>query len=996
MNAGVKSDWSATRRVQLGRAFRGQLRGEARFDIASRMLYATDASNYRIEPLGVVLPRDTTDVATTLAIAREQGASLVPRGGGTSLSGQSVGSGLVVDFSKYLHRVLEIDAEQLWAQVEPGVVLGQLNKQLRPLGLQFGPDVATSDRANLGGMIGNNSAGARSLVYGKTIDHVLALDVLLADGTPTTLGAWSEETVARCSQRRDLLGDACRVARRVVTENADAIRARYPKVLRRVSGYNLDALLPPQPFDLSKLIVGSEGTLAVILAAKLRLLPLPARRALAVVHYDSLDDALFSLPAILTTSPSAVELIDQWILDLARASPVYRERIDFLIGTPQAVFLVEYSADSDAEIDIRFAALDDALRGLRHGPILPTRDEKRREYIWSVRKTAMPLLLGMPGERKPVTFVEDTAVAPERLPEFVSRFRDILRRYQTTGSFYGHASVGCLHIRPFLDLRSKTGVKDMEAIAHEVVELVLEFGGALSGEHGDGLCRGYFNPRLFGQKIYQGFIRIKKAFDPHGLLNPGKIVESPPITENLRYAPQVEGSKNHLLPEGSVRVLHSGVDLAEMARGCNGNGLCRRVDTGVMCPSYMATREEEHSTRGRANLLLAAIEGRLSTDTPAGTKFAGHSQKGGDWAVPELGPALDLCLMCKACKTECPSHVDIAKVKVEYLWRRRGGRPATWRDQLLGDVARLGKIGASWVPWSNWLLRSWPVRWWLDRFLGIDARRPLPLYAPRRLSTWFRDHVSICRKPRGRVVLLADCFTDLHQPHVGEMAVKLLEAAGYAVHLAPVCCGRALLSKGFVDEALALARSAAPILESYVNEGMPILGLEPSCLATLRDEWRDLLPGAMTERVAQASSLVETWLAERQTAGACDLPQAPAERFFALYHGHCHQRADGALDGSTRAIDQLAGVDLRVLDSGCCGMAGSFGYEKAHYAVSVAIAEQRLLPALRAAPTATVVAPGFSCRSQIADLANRAALHPVELIHQRLFAESHAIREPDG
>lgn len=967
-------DWSEVRRRSLEKRLAGAIEGEARFDAAARALYASDASIYQIEPLGVVIPRTKADLLTSVAIAMEQRVPLIPRGAGTSLSGQSVGPGLVIDTSKHLNRILETNIAEGWVRVEPGVVLTQLNRHLAPMGRQFGPDVATTDRATLGGMIGNNSAGSRSIRFGKTLDHVEELEVALTDGRTTTFGPISHAELLARKRLSGREGIIYRTVHDVTTASAEEIRARFPKVLRRVSGYNLDRMLPPRPFNLAELFVGSEGTLATLAEARLRIVPAPPARGLAVLHFAKIIDALQSLEAILATKPSAVELFDQMLLDMARKSALYRDRIDFVEGRPAAILLVEYLGDEEADVQAGLASLRKACSA----PLLIVEDPARRERVWNVRKTALPLLMAIPGGRKPIAFVEDTAVAPERLPEFVTRFREILLRHGTDGSFYGHASVGCLHIRPLLDLRRDDDIVRMRQIAEEVVELVIEFEGALSGEHGDGLARSGFNRQLFGDVVYNAFGEVKRAFDPEGLMNPGKIVSAPPMTENLRRAPVA-------MEPDTLFSFEADGGMVEVARRCNGNALCRREGIGVMCPSFMATREEEHSPRGRANLFRALLEGRIEPDRP------------GSIASERLDHALDLCLGCKACKTECPSSVDIAKLKSEYLYQkgRRHGRGR--RDRLMADYRAQAEFGSRFAPFSNWAMRSWPARWLLERLLKLDLRRRLPPFARQPLTSWFRKHKSLCRQAHGKVVLLADCFTNFHEPAIGRDAVSLLELAGYQVFLAPICCGRVMISHGFLEEARALVKRNVERLLPFVEEGTVILGMEPSCLFTLTDDWRDLLPGDETTMIARQARMVEAWLVQRTRWGGTELPAPRQTPMEVLLHGHCHQKAASAVEGTVEAIKTLAGVTPSVLDAGCCGMAGSFGYESGHFEISQSIAEQRLLPALRRSPAACVVAPGFSCRSQIADLGGRRAIHPVQLIRRRIeetAAEPLATVEP--
>ncbi len=961
-------DWNELRRDALRRSLEQNVNGEVRFDTSSRVIYSTDASIYQIEPLGVVIPRTTDALAATVAIAMEHRVPLVPRGGGTSLSGQSIGAGLVIDCSKYLDRVVDLDLEGRTVRVQPGCVLGQLNRRLKPLGYQFGPDVATIDRANIGGMIGNNSAGARSIRYGKMVDNVVAVDVVLTDGTSTRFESLDSHGLRGKATLPTREGEIYRAIDRIVGENAAEIEKRFPKVFRRVSGYNLDALLPPADINLAKLIVGSEGTLATVREATLSIVPLPGHRGIAVLEFADVNAALAGLTSILATNPSAVELIDEMILDLARASETYRSQLDFLVGTPGAILIVEYLDDVPEIVEESGKALADLVAGRKLEHFSFTTNPAKCEQIWSVRKMALPLLLSLPGSRKPTTFVEDTAVDPKRLAEFVIRFREILKRYDTDGSFYGHASVGCLHIRPLLDLATPTGRRGLELIAREVVDLVMEFGGSISGEHGDGLARSCFNPILFGDQIYQAFRAVKRVFDPLGLMNPGKIVDAPPLTENLRsfgaMTTEIESGFKYAGANGALSIVQE----------CNGNGLCRRQNIGVMCPSYVATREERDSPRGRANLLRSALEGSLHQD--------GGESLG--WNSPELGEALDLCLGCKACQSECPSRVDIARLKSEYLHVSRGKSKPSPLDRMLLDYDRLGRWASRFSPFSNMLMRNWLVRRWLYPAMGLNARRRLPAFRRNTLVDWFSQHRCIAKEMHGEIVLLADCFTNFHEPQVGRAAVMLLEMAGYQVHLAPICCGRTMISRGFLDEARTRATEGARRLAYHAELGHPILGLEPSCVLTLTDEWLDLDATGQARDVAAHVHLAESWLAEQIAQEAAFLPKCELDPVDVLVHGHCHQKAAHRLDGTMKSLVELAGVKPRLIDSGCCGMAGSFGYEAGHFEISVDIAEQRLLPTIRENPSLTIVAPGFSCRTQIKDLSSRTALHPMELIRRRV------------
>ncbi|MCI0459968.1 MAG: FAD-binding protein [Gemmataceae bacterium] len=985
------SDFTEFKRQALARHLSQNVQGEVRFDSTTRRLYSTDASIYQIQPLGVVLPKTLADLHAAVQIATEMRVPITPRGGGTSLSGQSIGPGVVIDCSKYLNQILAVDPVGRIARVQPGVILDQLNRHLAPHGLQFGPDVATASRANLGGMIGNNSAGARSLVYGKTNDHVRSLSVLLADGSRAEFSPLSAREWERKASARTFEGSIYRAVPQAVLDSAAEIRRRFPRILRRVSGYNLDLILDqlriaecglrndgassansqsairiPQSAGLVPLVVGSEGTLAVVAEAEVSLVPRPAVRGLLIPHFESLRAALDALAVCLEYGPSAVELLDQMLLDLARGNRSLRDTMAAVQGRPAALFMVEFSGEEPAEVADRVERLTHRLREVPGVTgLVPVLDPALRDPLWSLRSAAVPLLLGLPGDRKPVTFVEDTAVTPERLPEFATRFREVLARHGTDGAFYGHASVGCLHIRPVLNLKDPADVARMRAIMEDITDLVLSFGGALSGEHGDGLARSEWNRKMFGDAVYQAFRRVKHAFDPHGLLNPGKVVDAPPMTEQLRYGPGYSPEEPEVLFDYSAQ--EGFVRSVEM---CNGSGVCRKLQGGTMCPSFRATRDEKDSTRGRANALRLALAGEGPVEGMRGS-----------W-VHEV---LDLCLMCKACKSECPSNVDVAKLKAEFLNSYHQAHPRPLGHRLMARVHGLNRLGAPLAPLVNWLQGRRLVRWLLEKFAGIDRRRSLPPLYFNHFRRWLRRHKSAPGAGwRGRVILLDDCFTTFNEPEVGKSAVLVLEAAGYSVEPAGLtCCTRPMLSKGLLPQARHLIRTQAPALAARVADGTPILGLEPSCLLSLVDEWPELAPSPDTRRIAAVAELADGWLAGQVKAGLCELPlRERAER--CLVHGHCHQKALVGLKGTVEALRLVPGLDVKALDTGCCGMAGSFGFEREHYDLSVAIARLDLLPALEADAQAGVIAPGTSCRHQIKDLAGRRALHPLEVLAGQL------------
>ncbi len=964
-------DFTAVRRDSLIRYLRRSVAGEVRFDDTSRRLYSTDASLYQVEPLGVVVPKTVDDLTATVQIAAELQVPITARGGGTSLSGQSIGPGIVLDCSKYLNRVGEVDVTGRRVRVQPGVVLDHLNREVAKHGLQFGPDVATASRATLGGMIGNNSAGARSVVYGKTSDHVRSLTAVLADGSTATFGPLTTTEYQRKLELRNREGEIYRTAAAVVAEHADEIDRRFPKIVRQVSGYNLLGL-SRSPRSLVPLLVGSEGTLVVTAEADLNLVPRPKARGLLIPHFDSLPAALDATAACLEHGPSAVELLDGMLIDLAREQRSLRRHMAAIRGRPAALLMVEFSGDTEAEVSGKVEKLSRRLQGAAGmTAAVAAVDPALRDPVWDLRRASMPLLYGLPGDRKPVTFVEDCAVAPERLPEFTARFRDILRKHGTDGAYYGHASVGCLHIRPLLNLHDPADVRAMRAITEDVTDLVLAFNGSLSGEHGDGLVRSEWNRKMFGPVVYEAFRRVKRAFDPDGVLNPGKVVDAPAMEENLRVRPGLSVPDPPTVFDYSAQGgFFRSVEL------CNGNGACRKTQGGAMCPSYRATKEERDNTRARANALRLALVGDAEREVGNGP---GRGRgPGNPLAERWVYDVMDLCLSCKACKAECPSNVDLAKLKAEFLQAYYERRPRPLGHLLVKNIDELSPLGARWAGLANWLARRPFARGLLEALAGIDRRRSLPELHRDHLRRWFADRGARGAGRGTKVILLDDCFTTYQEPHIGRAAVEVLERAGCEVELAGVCCGRAMISKGFLTEAQKLARAGVARLAGAAAAGVPILGLEPSCILTLADEWPELVPGPEAKRVAEAAEMAESWIARRVRDNGLSLewPRRPGK---VLLHPHCHQRALVGPGGSADAL-RLTGAEVAVLDAGCCGMAGSFGYEKRHYDLSVAIANLELVPALKADPAATVAATGTSCRHQIKDLTGRRALHPIEVL----------------
>jgi FAD/FMN-containing dehydrogenase/Fe-S oxidoreductase len=951
----------------LAEALGRELRGEVRFDAWTRSLFSRDASMYAIDPLGVVFPYGPDDVAATISVAAEHSVPVLPRGAGTSLAGQTVGRAVVMDLSRHMHGILEIDADAGWARVQPGVVQDDLNRAAGKLGLAFGPDTSTSDRATLGGMIGNNSAGSHSVRYGMTIDHVLALDVVLSDASQARFRPVSPDALGRLGRSETLEGALYRDLPRLVERHRDAIANGFPRFWRRAGGYRLDRLLDDGSFDLARFVVGSEGTLVTVTEALVRLVPAPRHQAIAVGHFRSTEAAIAATEDALACDPAAVELLDRMILDLSRRSIDYAALGSILAGEPDALLFVTFFGDSQAEAVGGLDRLEARWRRHRHGyHILRAVTQAEQAALLKVRKAGLGLLMAASvGTRRPLAFVEDTAVEPVDLPAYVARFRQILDRHGLAAGFYGHCSVGCLHIRPFLDLTKPAEVATMRAVAEEVLELVTEYGGAVSSEHGDGLARSEFNRRVFGDELYEVMRGVKRLFDPEGRMNPGKIVDAPPMTEHLR-------DPNLPLPPPPPTRLRFGVDggMLGAADRCMNIGLCRKGATGTMCPSYMATRDEEHATRGRANALVKALT--------APDPLAALSER-------RLHEILDLCLECKACKSECPLSVDMATLKAEALARYQDIHGVPVRSRLFGAARRLNAAGSAMAPLSNLPGRSRAMRALLHRALGIAARRPLPSFRRDTLLRWFgRRPPPQGPFPRGGVVFLADSFTTFTEPEVGISAIELLERAGWRVRLESAgCCGRASLSKGLLDQAHEMAAGMVARLAPAARQGTPIVGAEPSCLLMLRDDYAALLPGdPVVPVVAAAARLVEELLVEAVESG--DLPMRPDAAVSGrriLFHGHCHQKALVGTAATVRLLQCIPGAEVIEVDAGCCGMAGSFGFEAEHYELSLRIGGLRLFPAVLAEPVDTLLAAtGVSCRQQIAHGAGRPARHPVELV----------------
>jgi FAD/FMN-containing dehydrogenase/Fe-S oxidoreductase len=949
-------------------------------DDLSLGLYATDASMYQMRPLAVVVPIDRDDAFETIRQCAVQRMPLLARGGGTSLTGQSIGEAVILDVSKYLTRILELNLQECWVRVEPGLVCSQLNALLKPHGMHFAPDPATENRANIGGMIANNSAGMRSVRHGMTIDHVLELDLALATGEVLHLTPLNAEQIAAKCGLPGREGEIYRGVRALVEENADEIRRRYPRVIRRSGGYALDALVDAEPWNLAKLICGSEGSLGVILEAKLRLTPLPPHSAVCLAHFATLDASLRAAAPIVAQGPSAVELIDGVILRQARIHPLTRDVCSQIHGDPAAVLVIEVQGDDPRKVAEHIRCIADGLVGRAYA--VPVMSEVRSiQAVWQLRSSALGLMTTVQGTKKPVPYIEDAAVPPEVLADYVSEVLDVCRRHDQPVSMFGHASVGLMHIRPLHDLHVAADIARMKLIQEEVFPLVQKYGGSWSGEHGDGIVRGGFNRRFFGARLYDAFREVKRLFDPEGRMNPGKVIETPPVDSHLRF-------DSGYLPLPVVSLFHFRAQEGMLAavEQCTGVGACRKTLQGVMCPSYAAARDEMHSTRGRANALRLALSGQLGPDA-----MSSH----------EVKAVMSLCLSCKGCKGECPNSVDMARLKAEVLYQHQKQHGVALRSRFFGNLSGLAQLASGFqAPWVNALLHSAPVRGLLSRAMGIDPSRALPLFAGQRLSRWFalrcnRGFFAEQDEANGsgrRVVLFNDTYTEHYLPVVGRAAIEVLEAAGYRVDLVTLGDSqRSAISQGLLDQAKRNGTRLFQRLDALVDDGAPILVCEPSCASALADDLPDLLDdAALASRISARVQMLDHFLEQELVAGHCKLPlknmEPGATRRF-LVHGHCHQKT---LDGgrwTQRLLARIPGAVVEDTEAGCCGMAGAFGYEAEHASLSRKIAGQRLLPRLAAASTGTqVVSNGFSCRHQIADLSEHAPRHVAEVI--RAFCDT--------
>jgi FAD/FMN-containing dehydrogenase/Fe-S oxidoreductase len=941
------------------------VKGEISFDDYTLGIYATDASIFQIMPVALALPLDEEDVISAVNVARKFNVSIVPRGGGTSLGGQAAGPSLIIDFTKYMNRVLEVNVKEKWVRVQPGVVLDELNTFLQQYGLHFAPDPATSSRATIGGMIGNNSSGTKSIIYGITRDHVLETKTLLSDGDILNFKEFHVEDYLQKSAGTDsreyqLINDF----KKIIEENREAIKKAYPKIMRRVQGYNLDSFIETDRWNLSSLITGSEGTLGLILDAKLKLEPLPAHKILCTVHFSDLLECISTVEPILEHKPSAVEIMDEDVVIRARKNLSIAPLTEWIEGNPKGILVVEFFGKSQEEVQQKAEGLVTDLMEKKRGyawPILSAPAAQGK--VWAVRKNGLGLMLGIKGDRKPIPFIEDSSIPIKHLPEYINLVLKFCKERDVPVAMYAHASVGLIHVRPVLNLKEQKDIDNMKAIARHSFDLVKKYGGSISGEHGDGRIRSHFLEEYFGTAVYGAFKQVKNLFDPAGIMNPGVIVDAGPIDANLRYG--VDYKTPDFPTEYRFREDGSFAAAVEM---CTGVGACRQNLVGLMCPSYRATRDEEHSTRGRANALRLAMTGQM----------------GAEWLSSQrLFEIMDLCLSCKGCKSECPSNVDVAKLKGEFLQQYRGKNGTTRRDKFIARSATLAKKMSGWkAPIVNGIQKTMFFRKTMEWWAGIDSRRILPSYARKSFHSWFDSRPGANGQPRKKVVLFDDTYMNYHETSVGISAVELLESCGYQVILARAgCCQRPSISHGFLREAKAEGEKTLRNLKKFVDEGLPIVVCEPGCASALTDDLPDLiddleLGNSMRENIM----MIDVFIENEINKGNIKTDFTSAFKKL-LIHGHCHQKSLYGTTAMERVLSRVPNLEIEVLDSGCCGMAGSFGYEKEHYDLSMKVGEDRLLPAIRGKEETTgVVACGFSCRHQIAHGTGVEAKHWAEVL----------------
>jgi FAD/FMN-containing dehydrogenase/Fe-S oxidoreductase len=932
---------------------------ELKHDYITRLLYSTDASIYQMMPLGVAWPRDTSQVCAAVETAAKYRIPVLPRGGGSSLAGQAIGQALILDFSRYMDQIGSFDPQARTVEVQPGVVLGSLNKWLKTHRLTFGPDPASAERATMGGVLGNNGTGAHSILYGMAHDHLLEAETVLSDGSISRLKAQDNDSLGSLQRKHSLEGRIYREIPGIIDRYRNQIDANFPKTFRSVAGYNLQVLSQQENFNPALLLAGSEGTLGLVTSARLNLVPVPAYRTLYLIQFQELGAALEVVPEILETKPSAVELIDRMLIQLARANPAYRPLLEAIGGNPEAVLAVEYQGEEFNQLTGREKILG------RFGPTTVLLEPDAQAKIWKARKVGLGILQSKPGDAKPTTFIEDAAVPVEHLAAYALELRDFAGEIGVGEmAFYAHASAGCLHIRPQVNLKNTEGLHQMRLLAEKSLALVTKFGGTISGEHGEGFARGEFSRQLFGPELTNAFREVKEVFDPDHLLNPGKIVDPPAMdrADLLRYGPNYQAVYT---PQHTLLSFEDNLGFDGAVEMCNGAGVCRQLDGGVMCPSFQATRDEQHSTRGRSNMLRAAISGKLGPQ--------GLSSR-------EVYSTLELCLSCQACLNECPSTVDMSKLKAEFLYQYYQTRGIPLRSLFFSNIAEVSQLAQPFAFLVNPVLSS-PLGN-LVSLLGIHPERHLPAFAKQTFTSWYAHNGHDPKPTAGdKAVFFYDTYLEYNYPHIGKALVRIFEKAGLdlLVLKGKVDSGRPAYSKGDLKKAQRLARKNLELLAPYAAEGIPVIGCEPSVMVMLKKEYLDLVPGEAARQVASTAMLAEDFLLQQVRSGKVQFEFDSQSRKI-LYHGHCQQKANFGTGSVLELLRLIPNSTVEEVEAGCCGMAGAFGYEKEHYQLSLAIAELGLAPRIReSSPETIICASGTSCREQITHTTERLAAHPLEV-----------------
>ena len=942
---------------------------EVLFDKFSRGMYSTDASIYQIKPIGVVIPKNEEDILGVLNIANEFQVSLTMRGSGTSQCGQTVGAGIIVDVSKYLNRLIKVDVEKQLAVVQPGIFLDQLNSMLKVHGLYFPVDVSTSSIATIGGMAGNNSCGARSIKYGKMVDNVRAINAFLLNGKSMFFGELEKKDYNFDKEwKQKLVKNLFELGNR----EANEVKRRFPKLQRRVGGYNLDVLNSEgnSPINLAHLLVGSEGTLAFSKEIYLGLHPIPEHSVLGVCHFPTFYQAMSATQHIVELSPNAVELVDQTMIELASKIPIFNKKLKkFVKGEPGSLLIVEFAGEEFNILKNKLHELDNLMGDLGfNDAVVKALDPVFQKEIWNVRKSGLNIMMSMKGDGKPVSCIEDCAVELKDLAEYTSRLNDLFSKYQTTGTWYAHASVGCLHVRPVLNLKQEMDARKLRAITEETFEIVREYKGSHSGEHGDGIVRSEFHEVMFGKRIIKAFNDLKKIFDPNDLLNPGKIVNPSKMDDRSLFRYNLDYSESNLA-EGLDWSEWGGFDRAvEM---CNNNGACRKFNSEVMCPSYRVTQDEKHLTRGRANVLRLALSGQLGQNA---------------FTSKEMYETMSLCVGCKACKRECPTGVDMNRMKTEFLYHYNKKNGVPLREKLFSYLPRYSHILTKFGKLINLRDEIHVFSLISEKFFGITSKRKLPRWDSEPFSAKEASQIGSGTE----VVLFADSFNTYFEPKILRDGLALLENAGFKVIIPSLknsrknlCCGRTFLSSGLIDEAKIEAKNLVNNLSQYIDRGIPILGLEPSCIFTIKDEIPNILPCERSEKLAQNIQLLEEYFFQELKANRLKINKKKSKINKVLIHGHCHQKAFDSFNGTVKLLESIEGIVVEPISSSCCGMAGSFGYQSENYEVSMRMAELSLLPHIRKENENVIItSSGTSCRQQIKHGVDRTVLHPISLLRE--------------